>query len=110
MAKTGSGRGKTQPFYFKLKDGQPFAFAGLWEIWQPARGSGTAQDLHDHHHQANAVVAPVHERMPVILVNAHAWDWVTGGPGVVCMHLLVPFNPGMDGNLPRWGRTSATRG
>src|SRR5262249_58634583 len=25
--------GKKQPFYFRMRYGQPFAFAGLWERW-----------------------------------------------------------------------------
>ncbi len=30
--------GKKQPFYFRLQNGQPFAFAGLWEHWQDSMG------------------------------------------------------------------------
>ncbi len=32
---TDSGK---QPFYFQLKEGEPFAFAGLWERWQSPEG------------------------------------------------------------------------
>jgi putative SOS response-associated peptidase YedK len=42
---------------------------------------------------ANAVVAPVHQRMPVILERDQAWEWVAGRDGVDLQRMLVPFNP-----------------
>ena len=58
------------PFRFTLADGAPFAFAGLWT---PGRLDGepieTATMLTT---AANAVVAPVHDRMPVILSGPEA--------------------------------------
>ncbi|MEW6281904.1 MAG: SOS response-associated peptidase, partial [Candidatus Eremiobacterota bacterium] len=27
-----------QPYYIRLKEGRPFAYAGLWEFWRPAEG------------------------------------------------------------------------
>jgi putative SOS response-associated peptidase YedK len=55
-----------QPYYFFLKDGQPFAFAGLWEQWEDASGevidSCTLLTT-----DANELMRPVHNRMPVIL-------------------------------------------
>lgn len=58
--------GHRQPFYFKLKDGGLFGFAGLWEQWRSPEGEGveTCSILTT---DANAVLKPVHERMPVIL-------------------------------------------
>jgi putative SOS response-associated peptidase YedK len=58
------------PFRFTLADGAPFAFAGLW----------TPATLDGEHIEsatiltttANAVVAAVHDRMPVILPGADA--------------------------------------
>ena len=29
---------RKQPYYIKLRDGEPFAFAGLWDHWAPADG------------------------------------------------------------------------
>src|SRR5208283_4096944 len=62
--KTGSS--KKQPFYFRLQEGRPFAFAGLWDRWHAPEGevieSATILTT-----DANDVVRPVHERMPVIL-------------------------------------------
>ncbi len=57
-------RGK-QPFFFKMRDEQPFSFAGLWERWE---GEGEAiESCTILTTAANEVLAPVHDRMPVIL-------------------------------------------
>lgn len=61
-----------QPFYFQQQDGAPFGFAGLWARWQPPEGeplfSCTILTT-----AANAAVAPVHHRMPII-VEPSAYD------------------------------------
>jgi putative SOS response-associated peptidase YedK len=58
--------GKTkQPYYIRLKDHRPFAFAGLWERWgkqDSAAGSCSLITIH-----ANSLMEPIHHRMPVIL-------------------------------------------
>jgi putative SOS response-associated peptidase YedK len=56
--------GKT-PYYFRLKDESPFAFAGLWEGWE--KGEGPIESCTLITTEANGVVGPVHNRMPVIL-------------------------------------------
>ena len=59
------GRGK-QPFYVRLRDGRPFAFAGLWEHWAAADGeaidSCTLLTT-----TPNSLIRTFHHRMPVIL-------------------------------------------
>src|SRR5689334_8781536 len=58
------GREK-QPFYFRMKDGEAFAFAGIWEEWKsegekiPTCAIITTGP--------NEIMSPVHDRMPVIL-------------------------------------------
>lgn len=66
-------RGRKQPFYFQLPDGQPFAFAGLWESW--GRGEQQLQSFTFLTTKANHAVGQIHGRMPVILrPEAHsAW-------------------------------------
>ena len=59
--KTGNGK---QPYYIRMEDGSPFAFAGLWESWQNGREIRSATIITT---EANDVVAPIHNRMPVIL-------------------------------------------
>ena len=63
--KASSQGGKT-PYFIYLKNKNPFAFAGLWEIWHSPYGD----ELHSCcivTTRPNAVVEPIHNRMPVIL-------------------------------------------
>jgi putative SOS response-associated peptidase YedK len=55
-----TGRRK-EPYHIRVTDGGLFAFAGLWESWQ---GQDTCTILTT---TANPLVAPLHDRMPVIL-------------------------------------------
>ena len=53
---------------FFLKKGEPFAFAGLWDRWKKPDGN----DLRTYTivtTQANELLKPVHDRMPVILTR-----------------------------------------
>jgi len=59
--KTDSGK---QPFYIRMEDESPFAFAGLWESWQNGREIRSCTIITT---SPNEVAAQVHNRMPVIL-------------------------------------------
>lgn len=59
-------RGRKQPFFFRMKDERPFGFAGLWERWQ-AEGSEVINSCAILTTEANEVLRPVHDRMPVII-------------------------------------------
>jgi putative SOS response-associated peptidase YedK len=64
--------GKKQPFYFRLRDSQAFAFAGLWEEWKSKEGDKiTSCTILTT--EANELLQPIHERMPVIL-NPQNYD------------------------------------
>ena len=71
----GQGRPK-QPYYFYLKDQEPFAFAGLWDIWHSPHGdelrSATILTT-----TPNPLVEPIHSRMPVILPREAYQEWLT---------------------------------
>ncbi len=66
---------RKQPFYIRLRDGRPFAFAGLWERWAPPDGqpldSCTILTT-----AANDLIHPLHVRMPVILPDAAYAAWL----------------------------------
>jgi putative SOS response-associated peptidase YedK len=56
-----------QAIHFRPRDGQPFAFAGLWERWRPLDGGDPVETCTILTTTANNLVRPVHDRMPVIL-------------------------------------------
>jgi putative SOS response-associated peptidase YedK len=58
------GANGKQPYYIRMQDDSPFAFAGLWESWHNGTEIRSATIITT---DANDVVAPIHTRMPVIL-------------------------------------------
>ncbi len=80
-----------QPFAIALKSGEPFAFAGLWESWQPAQGP-PLETFAILTTGPNEVMKPIHNRMPVILdPSDYAWWLSTGDPAKPPVELLRPF-------------------
>lgn len=73
-AKTGSGT--KQPFYFYLKDKEVFGFAGLWEEWIDRESGELLETFTIITTQANEVLKPVHDRMPVIVKAANYDEWL----------------------------------
>ena len=79
------------PTYIFLKSREIFAFAGLWETWKSASGewvrSCTIMTT-----EPNDFIAPIHNRMPVILSEETEPLWLdpmTEGPGIL-QPLLSP--------------------
>jgi putative SOS response-associated peptidase YedK len=70
--------GAKQPFRIAFEDGEPFAFAGLWENWQGADGSDV-DSCSIVTTDANETLAPLHHRMPVLLDRAAHEVWLRGG-------------------------------
>lgn len=71
------GRGK-QPMYITRVDGRLFAFAGIWEHWIDNKGNElrTAAVITT---DANEMMAPIHDRMPVILQPESFPQWLSDG-------------------------------
>lgn len=60
------GESRKQPFHITTSEGGLFAFAGLWSVWH----RGEPEELRSCTiitTAANSLIAPVHDRMPVIL-------------------------------------------
>src|SRR5258708_32718983 len=70
-----TGEKVKQPYYIHLKDGQPFAFAGLWEQWEPPEGE-SVRSCAIITTDANDLMRPLHHRMPVILDPKHYATWL----------------------------------
>ena len=70
---------RKQPYYVHSRDGVPLALAGLWETWKVPDDAevptpdGWLRTCTIVTTDANATLAPVHHRMPVVLERS-AWD------------------------------------
>jgi putative SOS response-associated peptidase YedK len=66
---------KKQPYFFQLKGGDVFGFAGLWESWHSPDGS-ELETCTIITTEANDLVKAVHDGMPVILPKADHAVWL----------------------------------
>ncbi len=67
--------GGKQPFFFRMRERELFAIAGLYEIWR-GKGGEVIESVALLTTEANALVAAVHPRMPVILAPADYGRWL----------------------------------
>ncbi len=71
--------GARHPFFFSLQEEPLFAFAGLWDEWTN-RDVPDAPPIRSYTiltTEANTVVTPVHDRMPVILKHSDEAEWLS---------------------------------
>ncbi len=79
------------PTRVMLKSGQPFAFAGLWEMWRDAEGA-PLRAFTILTTAPNELMTPIHNRMPVILRPEHERPWLDGtAPGGDWSEVLGPY-------------------
>ncbi len=81
--------GGKQPLHIGMKDGATFAFAGLTERWLSPEGEvlDTCTIVTT---QANALLSPLHDRMPVIVAPAQYARWLDVAVGDVS-DLFAPY-------------------
>lgn len=83
--------GKKQPLFIHLTERKPFALAGLWESWHSPDG-GVLDTCTILTTSANEFMAPIHNRMPVILEPEDYNTWLfPGDQPDLAQHLLRPF-------------------
>lgn len=82
--KPGDGVARKQPFWITRADHAPFAFAGLWSKWRPRTPDGefdrdapALRTCTILTMAANAAIAPLHDRMPIILAPGSEQAWLS---------------------------------
>ena len=90
-------KGNKQAVRFRLASGEPFALAGLYETWRSPAG----EKIHTCTivtTEPNALIAPIHDRMPVILTRQGEAIWLD--PAVREPTALMPlFKPYPAGKM-----------
>ncbi len=96
---------RKRPFYVHAKSGEPLAFAGLWETWTGPNGEelDTAAIVTT---RANRTLAPIHERMPVI-VPPEAFDLWLNAAGVDAATAAALIAPAPDDLLEAYEISTA---
>ena len=88
--------GPKQPYYIRLESDEPFAIAGLWERWRDPAGE-TVESCTLITTEANAELAPIHHRMPVIISPADYDAWLEPHPASAeALHDLLRPYPGAE--------------
>jgi putative SOS response-associated peptidase YedK len=65
---------KKMPAHFRLKTGEPFAFAGVWDVWNGPQGKVFSAAIITT--EPNDLTRTVHDRMPVMLVRDDEAGWL----------------------------------
>jgi putative SOS response-associated peptidase YedK len=75
-ARRGSAR---QPFFVRRADHRPLAFAGIWSSWRVTPDAPPRRTFAILTTSANDTIAPIHDRMPVVLAP-ETWErWLRPG-------------------------------
>lgn len=98
--KNRQGKPAKQPMYIHRLDGEPLAFAGLWSAWHDPATDADAPRLHSATivtTSANGDMAPIHDRMPVILPASRWAEWLDADNHDIesLGRLLVPAPDGL---------------
>jgi putative SOS response-associated peptidase YedK len=79
---------RRQPVFIHMRDGRPFAFAGLWESWEGA-GHSALESCTILTTTANELIRPIHDRMPVIVACEDYSRWLD--PAVQQAEAILPL-------------------
>jgi len=77
---------KKQPYYFKMKDGGIFSFAGLWDVENDGLSSTIITC------EPNSLISKIHDRMPCILKKEDEERWLSGDDPHDLLKILKPLS------------------
>jgi putative SOS response-associated peptidase YedK len=89
-----------QPWFIVLRNRLPMALAGLWERWRSPEGD-EVESCAIIVTAANALMEPIHDRMPVILPPAH-WNAWLAASAHDAKHLQDLLKPYPDEEIAVW--------
>jgi putative SOS response-associated peptidase YedK len=72
---------RKQPYFIRRIDQQPMAFAGLWDAWKNQGTTVISSTIITT--TASRLLAPIHERMPVIMPREGYAAWLDPSPASV---------------------------
>jgi len=84
-----AGSSRKQPWLFTIGAGELSAFAGLYEI-RADQGDPPVVSCCLLTTEANSLVSPIHDRMPVLLKSCQHEEWLHGSPDSA-LRLLRPY-------------------
>ncbi|MDA2944921.1 MAG: SOS response-associated peptidase [Actinomycetota bacterium] len=90
---TAAGRPAKRPHLFKAADGSPLLLAGIAADWHHNDGGGSLRTVCLLTTSANQVMAPIHDRMPVVVSRSMTEVWLHAEPREardLLDHLLRP--------------------
>lgn len=86
-------KGSKRPYRIEREDGEPVAFAGLWETW-----GGNGEELRTVTiltTEPNNIVEKIHDRMPVMLEPEEESDWLNENDLKELQQMLDPYPEGL---------------
>ncbi len=84
-----------QPWFIRMKDARPLAFAGLWERWKDPKDGALLESCTIVTTDASQSIRKIHERMPVVLAEADRDRWLDTAFSETdkLSELLRPYEP-----------------
>jgi putative SOS response-associated peptidase YedK len=74
------GQKTKQPYAIAMKDGAPFGIGGIWENWKDLATGEWIRTFAVITADANALVAEIHDRMPLIIATKDYVRWLDVEP------------------------------
>lgn len=81
------------PVWIHLKNKEPFAFAGLWDCWRHVESKKLLQTFTIITTDPNALLRPIHNRMPVICDRGKGEEWLEDRHGAATRSLAALLRP-----------------